>query len=178
METKHKMLDSLQLEEAVVRRADLLGVDLARYLEAENEAQRAASWVMNLLVLEMGKSPGQKRRPMTWPPPDRLDSSMEPFPGAWKKGLANCLEAIRQGLASMEDRGHDQEARRELANDVAEGLSAVAMRQAVAVTGYWPTVAGTAFQALESDKFNSLAVELISWINKERAKDPVLDVKA
>jgi hypothetical protein len=151
---------------------------LAGYLEAQQEIRRAASWVLTLLAQEEARPMVQRKPEMTWPPPAEPSASMEQFPGQWKKGLLATADEIQLGLASMHERGHDKVMLEDVAHDVANGVVAVANRQAVRTYGHWPTQQNREFDGLVVAKFDILAKELVDWINEQRLKDPVVDVKA
>lgn len=159
---------------------------LAGYLEAEQEARRAASWVLTLLVQEEALPLEQRRPEMTWPPPAEPSAAMEIWPGAWKKGLQGAALEIKVDLENM-DRVFDspteaetrrKDALRDLAHDVAAGVKAVAFRRAVRTYGHWPSLSTPEFEDIELGEFDILAGQLIKWINAQRANDPQVDVKA
>jgi hypothetical protein len=159
---------------------------LAVYLEEEQEARRAASWVLTLLAHEEALPLEQRRPEMTWPPPAE-PAAMEIWPGAWKKGLQSVALEIKLDLENM-DKGcggsfaevetRRKDTLRDLAHDVAAGVKAVAFRRAVRTYGHWPALSTPEFEHLELGEFDILAGQLIKWINEQRLKDPVIDLKA
>jgi hypothetical protein len=159
---------------------------LAGYLEAEQEARRAASWVLTLLAQEEALPIVQRRPEMTWPPPADPPAAMELWPGAWKKGLQGAASEIKLDLENMdrvcdsptEAETHRKDALRDLAHDVAAGVRAVATRRAVRTYGHWPTLTTPEFDTLELSEFDILAGQLIKWINEQRLKDPSINLKA
>jgi hypothetical protein len=162
---------------------------LAVYLEDEQEARRAASWVLTLLAQEEALPLEQRRPEMTWPPPAEPSAAMEIWPGAWRKGLQGAALEIKVDLENM-DRGdrccdsptqaetYRKDTLRDLAHDVAAGVKAVAFRRAVRTYGHWPALSTPEFEDIELGEFDILARKLIEWINEQRLKDPVIDVKA
>ena len=169
---KETMRECQPMAPSTRRTPDQVTQSLAVYLEAEREARRAANWALTLLALEEAL-PSERRRPeMTWPPPAEIPAAMEPYPGAWKKGLEDVSRDIKVDLenTNAEQRSVSflEEALRNLAHDVASAVRAVAHRRAVRTYGHWPTRHDSQLDNMVVAEFDILAGQLIKWINEQR----------
>jgi hypothetical protein len=153
------------------RTPDQVTQTLAAYLEAEREARRAAGWALTLLAVEEALPPERRRPEMTWPPPVDPPAAMEPYPGAWKKGLEDMSREIKVDLENINEQrsvSFLEEAMRNLAHDVASAVWAVAHRRAVRTYGHWPTRQDSQLDNMVVAEFDILAGQLIKWINEQR----------